>query len=144
MTRMQYVVGLCFDPSRNMVAMVQKRTGPECVIGNWNGIGGKIEPDEAPTHAMSREFFEEAGVLVEYDQWHRFGLLNANDYDLYFFYAISPKVFGVRTMEHEEIRLWLARDLLSEPNLMMNMRWMIPFIQDPDIKHDLGILPINR
>lgn len=145
MTRMQYVVGLCFDPTYNMVAMVLKRSGPPCVIGNWNGVGGKIDPGETPVQAMAREFREETGVQVPEEDWNQFAVLNANDYDLHFFQAATPEVFGVRTVEREEIRLWLGRDIIAESNLMHNMRWMIPFLQDYDmIPHDLGTLRIHR
>ena len=30
--------------------------------GKWNGLGGKLEPDESPAQAARREFHEEAGV----------------------------------------------------------------------------------
>lgn len=142
-TRLQMVVGLAFDPTRNMVVMVHKQSGPPCVIGKWNGVGGKIDPGETPIQAMRREFREETGVDL-HDHWQQFAMLIAEQYDLFFFWAETNSVFSCRTMEKEEIRLWLARDLLQEPNLMSNMRWMVPFIQDREMAHDLGSIRIHR
>ncbi len=143
--RLQMVVGLCFDLSRNMVAMVHKLSGPACVIGNWNGVGGKVDPGETPIQAMAREFREETGVDLPESEWSQFAELNATNYDLFFFQAASTEVFQCRTMEKEPIKVWLARDLLGESNVMHNMRWMIPFLQDYDmIPHNLGVLSIRR
>ena len=142
--RLQMVVGLAFDPTRNMVVMVHKQTGPQCVIGNWNGVGGKIDPGETPIQAMRREFREETGVDLSEDYWTQFAMLIAEHYDLFFFWAESDSVFSCRTMEKEPIKLWLARDLMQEANLMGNMRWMVPFIQDREMAHDLGSIRIHR
>jgi len=145
MTRMQYVVGLCFDPTYNMVAMVLKRSGPPCVIGNWNGVGGKIDPGETPAQAMVREFREETGVEIIEDDWHQYATLNAINYDIHFFWAASSSMFQCRTMEKEPIKVWFVPDLMGESNVMPNMRWMIPYLQDADmIPHNLGTLNIRR
>ena len=33
--------------------------------GKWNGLGGKIEPDESPEEAVIREVFEESGLMIK-------------------------------------------------------------------------------
>jgi len=139
------VVGLHFDLSRQFVAMVHKLSGPQCVIGNWNGVGGKVDPGEEPLDAMVREFGEETGLATFPQDWHPFAELNANHYDLFFFWAASSAVFQCRTMEKEPIKVWAVADLLGESNVMHNMRWMIPFLQDADmIPHNLGVMSIRR
>jgi 8-oxo-dGTP diphosphatase len=144
-TRLKMVVGLHFDLSRQFVAMVHKLSGPACVIGNWNGVGGKCEPGEDPLHAMVREFGEETGLATHLQDWHQFAELNATNYDLFFFHAASSAVFQCKTMEKEPIKVWKAVDLLGESNVMHNMRWMIPYLQDADmIPHNLGTLSIRR
>lgn len=143
--RLQMVVGLCFDLSRQFVAMVHKRSGPPCVIGNWNGVGGKIDPGETAVQAMAREFKEETGVAVPVAEWNQFATLIADDYDLHFFWAATGDVFQCRTVEKEPIKVWDAAEIIGERNLMHNMRWMIPFLQDYDmIPHNLGTLRIHR
>ena len=143
--RLKMVVGLHFDLSRQFVAMVHKMSGPACVIGNWNGVGGKVDPGEEPLNAMVREFGEETGLATNLQDWHQFAELNATNYDLFFFWAASSDVFRCRTVEKEPIKVWKAVDLLGESNVMHNMRWMIPYLQDADmIPHDLGTLSIRR
>jgi 8-oxo-dGTP diphosphatase len=31
-------------------------------MGCWNGIGGKLEPDESPLESMKREIIEETNI----------------------------------------------------------------------------------
>ena len=33
--------------------------------GKWNGLGGKIEPNESPEEAIKREVFEESGLKIK-------------------------------------------------------------------------------
>jgi len=33
-------------------------------FGKWNGLGGKIEPNESPEEAVKREVFEESGLKI--------------------------------------------------------------------------------
>lgn len=144
MDRKQYVVGLAFDSSREQVALVLKQTGPACVIGNWNGVGGKIEEGESPLEAMVREFYEETGADLPENEWEQFAVLHANDYDLFFMVAATDRTLAAHTVEKEEVKLWKCSEAISLPNLMHNMRWMIPFLQDPEIEHDLGNLRVHR
>lgn len=66
-----YVVGYAFRADYGAVALIEKRK-PAWQAGKLNGIGGKIEPDESPAGAMSREFAEEAGVHFRPDRWLHF------------------------------------------------------------------------
>lgn len=63
-----YVVGYCFSPLQLAVALIKKNK-PEWQQGKLNGVGGKVEPLESPQHAMAREFYEEAGVLIPISRW---------------------------------------------------------------------------
>jgi hypothetical protein len=51
----RYVCGLLFDDEGQRLALIQKRKGPEAVVGRWNGIGGKCETGSAGQHAFSSE-----------------------------------------------------------------------------------------
>ena len=81
----KYVAGLLFDDKGERVALVLKNRGPERLIGFWNAIGGKIEPEETIHRAMSREFLEETGVFIA--DWTHFLNLNTGDAYVLFFYA---------------------------------------------------------
>jgi len=145
MTRLQYVVGLCFDLARQNVAMVHKLTGPPCVVGKWNGVGGKIEKSESALAAMVREFDEETGVRIPAHMWARFAILEAKDYDLFFYWTATQQVFDCKTVEKERIEIWDVDELLIQTNLVPNLRWMLPYLQDFDmIPHDLGTLRFHH
>lgn len=144
MNRLQMVVGLCFDEKMEQVALVLKAKGPPCVVGNWNGVGGKIEPGEFDGQAMVREFYEETGCDVPLELWRKFASVEANDYDLHFFFACTDRVFACKTVEVEKIELWNADSVPTIPNLMHNIRWMVPFLRDRDFDQNLGHMKIKR
>lgn len=58
-------LGYVFDRTARAVLLVHrnKRTGDEH-LGKWNGLGGKLEPDEDLAAGMRRELLEEAGIVV--------------------------------------------------------------------------------
>jgi 8-oxo-dGTP diphosphatase len=60
----------------NEVLMLQRaaREG-DIHAGKWNGLGGKLEADEAPRTACAREVFEEAGILLPPERYRHLGLL---------------------------------------------------------------------
>ena len=65
---MRYVVGYMFSPDYREVALIRKAK-PEWQRGKLNGVGGKIEIGERKGIAMSREFAEEAGVIIPEMSW---------------------------------------------------------------------------
>lgn len=58
-------LGYVFDRSAQSVLLVHrnKRPGDEH-LGKWNGLGGKLEPDEDVAAGMRREIREEAGLEI--------------------------------------------------------------------------------
>lgn len=64
------VIGFAFD-TMGRVLMVNKNK-PSWQIGQWNGVGGKVEPNENIDRAMAREFFEETGILIAISEWFHF------------------------------------------------------------------------
>lgn len=67
----EFVVGFLF--SEDHVLLIRKRPGPLYVSGKLNGVGGKIEPGEAPAQAMRREALEEANIgLPDGLSWEQF------------------------------------------------------------------------
>lgn len=124
---MQYVAGLMFSESREYVALVCKDR-PAWQAGRINAIGGKIEEDESPATAMAREFQEETGVETQADEWNFLLKLEGPDFAVNFFSAFTDKVFGVKTMETEEIRLFSPKQL--PPNVISNINWIVPLALD--------------
>ena len=130
-----YVCGFMFDKEGMNLALIEKQRGPKHNIGKWNGIGGKIEGGETPIAAMFREFNEEAGI--EHTEWKDFLTLQVGEpWDvtahITFFRCFSDKVFGVQSMETEEVRVWgygVQMSGLTVPNL----EWIIPMAKDRNL-----------
>lgn len=99
----RYVLGFAFD-LMGRVAMI-KKARPEWQAGLFNGIGGKIEPGETSKEAMSREFLEETGVLIDADGWYYQGLMAGRDWSVEVYTVTSNKVSQCRTIESEEVHL---------------------------------------
>ena len=57
-----YVVIMLFNKNYDKLLLVKRNKKP--YKGCWNGIGGKIENNEAPCEAAIRECMEETGILI--------------------------------------------------------------------------------
>lgn len=101
----EYVVTFLFNPTLDKVWLVEKQK-PEWQKGCLNGIGGKIEKDEAPHSAAHRELKEESGI----DTWdllevgYMFGVNNDNNkFKVWIYTGIT--IDQLKTMETEQILL---------------------------------------
>lgn len=104
-----YVLGFAFDDI-GRVALIRKNK-PDWQRGRWNGVGGKVEPKELAVVAMSREFFEETGVMVPSTAWHRRGEMLGDGWIVHVFRFAGSRVRAARTMEAEPITLWPVNGL---------------------------------
>jgi 8-oxo-dGTP diphosphatase len=121
-----YVLGFLFDSTLQNVALIEKKR-PDWQAGRFNGIGGKVEPDETPEDAIEREFAEEAGL--EQIPWTKFAVMGGPGWVVHCYCAAVPNVEHVRTMTDEEVSIQGAFDvpwLTTIPNL----RWLVPLAQD--------------
>ncbi len=120
-----YVVGFIFDFERKKVLLINKLK-PEWQAGKLNGIGGKVEENEAYTTAMVREFEEETGMDVPEHLWREFCVTMAWDGCVNFFTATVNfnSEIGLCSPEAEKIE-WVNSDNLPE-NVIDNLRWLIP------------------
>ena len=147
---MKYVAGFCFDTECDNVALVLKNR-PKWQKGKWNAIGGKIEENETPAKAMSREFLEETGVLIPEEDWVCKVILQGNaynDFEVFFFSVKTQKVFDVETTTDEEIKVWYidkGRNLqgfnvddIQDENfaykVIPNLLWLIPLVASEGLK----------
>jgi 8-oxo-dGTP diphosphatase len=118
-----------FSVDRTRVAMVLKNR-PAWQAGRFNAIGGKIEDKEDPAQAMAREFLEETGVDTKPSDWEFLTQLEGPGFEVNFFHMYSDLVDLARTVESEEIHLLDPLDL--PPNIIHNIRWLIPLALDTD------------
>ena len=57
-------LGYVLSPDRNRVLMVRRTRDGDLHQGKYNGLGGKLEPDEDVVTCIIRELREEAGIEV--------------------------------------------------------------------------------
>lgn len=130
----RYVVGFAFDAREEHVFLIQKNR-PAWQIGRLNGIGGLIEPRETPAEAMTREFHEEAGVLVIPARWLLVALLRGDGYEVWFFATwLRPDGMEPVTRGDESVIAVSSEDLPE--TVIPNLRWLIPMARQRQA-HDL-------
>lgn len=120
----KYVLAFAFTPDLKQVALIRKEK-PAWQAGKINGIGGKVEPEEAWTTAMTREFKEETGVYVLQEQWLEFAVLFGrkeampgarglgDSWAVKCFCVMNEDISKVKTMETEPVGLYLTRYALA-------------------------------
>lgn len=126
----KYVVGFYFSTDKKSVILIKKNR-PEGYVGKINGVGGKIEENEDPIDAMSREFFEETGLIV-YD-WNNYCRFKSEHYDIF-----AYRTFGDETPEtvtDEEVKWYEIEDVLSNGSYLKfdSLNWLISMGLDLDI-----------
>lgn len=123
-----YVLGFAFSLTGERVALIRK-TAPKWQAGLLNGVGGKVEQDELPRHAMTREFREETGVTVPSPHWTHFASMVGSDYLCHCFSVYTATLTAVKTTTEEEV---VVRDVetLGKSDLIHNVRYLIDIAQD--------------
>jgi len=122
--------GLPSQERYNKVALIRKNK-PEFQVGKLNGIGGKVEPEDAtPFDAMVRKFKEETGVVMKIEEWYRFAtMLFPEEIIVDCFCAVREEFPKITTMTDEKVVDAYTHLLLSDPegyNPMKNLLWLIP------------------
>ena len=64
--RIEVAVGIVFDAQQQV--LIGQRTTPDQYFEKWEFPGGKLEAQEAPQHALVREFKEEVGINITQSQ----------------------------------------------------------------------------
>jgi 8-oxo-dGTP pyrophosphatase MutT (NUDIX family) len=99
-----YTLAFIFDPQGN-VALVRKNR-PANLASKWNGIGGKIEPDDINHFiAAARKLKEEADIDIEPTLLKLVGVYGGDGYEIRVMGAIIPSLANVKTMTDEEVRV---------------------------------------
>lgn len=108
-----YSLGLMFSLDGSRVALIRKKT-PLWQAGKLNGIGGKAEPGETSLEAMTREFFEEAGVETSPDSWSFFARIGAPEFEVHAFCCFTDDINSCQSMTAEDIVIMSPRSEAME------------------------------
>ncbi len=128
----KYVLGFLFSKDKKRVALI-KKTKPDYQKGMLNGIGGKVEEfDKTFDDAMSREFEEEAGVLIT--DWQFFGsMIKKDQWNVFLFFTFSDEIDNLKSITEEIVGVYDVNNLPF--NVMYNLNWLIPMAVTYDPKN---------
>ncbi|MEB3196290.1 MAG: 8-oxo-dGTP diphosphatase [Candidatus Sericytochromatia bacterium] len=136
------------DASRSQVLLVHRNARQDDAhLGKWNGLGGKMEPDESPVSCIRRELMEEAGIVVEAMalrgtiNWPGFG---PNGENWFGFIFLVDAFEGTPWTRNEEGSLcWhpISALLSGELPLWEGDRHFLPLVFDEDPRPFHGVMP---
>ena len=124
------VAGFLFSPDKKSVALIRKNR-PEWQRGFLNAIGGHIEEGEHPANAMSREFKEETGIVIQPEDWRVLTILYCREWEIIFYTAYNFSVYSVKSKTDEEVCIIPTSTLPA--SVIYNLNWLIPLALDIDV-----------
>ena len=128
MPHFTYVLALLFTPAGDRVVLMRK-TRPAWQAGRVNALGGKLLPGESALDAARREVREEAGVDVA--DWEEFLVWDDPAYRMHAVRAFDAAALDAHTAEDQEV--FLADTAALPPELIDNLRWLVPLALDRDV-----------
>lgn len=139
-------LGYVLSPDRSQVLLVHRNARPDDQhLGKYNGLGGKMEPDEDVVACMRREIREEAGIectglrLRGTISWPGFGKRGE---DWLGFVFVIDRYEGEPLRENPEGTLeWVAIDRILELPLWDGDRHFLPLVFDADPRAFHGVMP---
>lgn len=128
-------MGLLISEDKQNVLLIHKNR-PDWQVGRLNGIGGKIEEsDLTSVDAMIREFREEASLEIK--QWLPVVTITGEIYSVEFFYTIDDRIYEAESLTDEKIEIF---NIYSLPDVIFNLRWIIPMCIDDNISKPVILL----
>lgn len=113
--------------------------------GKYNGLGGKVEPDEDVVACIRRELREEAGIeatslrLRGTVSWPGFGRDGSDHFGFVF---VVDAFTGNPPAENEEgVLTWERIDQLTELDMWEGDRHFLPLVFDDAVPQFHGVLP---
>ncbi|WP_054024877.1 NUDIX hydrolase [Bacillus sp. FJAT-28004] len=133
---------ICFIKRGNEILLLNREKASW--MGCWNGIGGKLEPQETPRDAMIREIEEETGIS-QYDlQFKGLVTWTGDDFDfggMYAYIAEVPASFDYETPKKtdEGILDWKTIDWIMDNNnvgIVSNIPLTLPMMLNEAASYD--------
>lgn len=142
-------LGYVLSEDRTKVLMVHRNARPgDHHLGKYNGLGGKVEPEEDIMACMRRELREEAGIECEAMRlrgtvsWPGFG---KHGEDWLGFVFVIDRYSGQTLASNPEGTLeWVALERLSELPMWEGDRHFLPLVFDDDPRPFHGVMPYRE
>ncbi len=137
------------SPDGKQVLMIHRnKRSDDLHYGKYNGLGGKLEPDEDVISGLRREIGEESGLLADHAvlrgtiSWPGFGK-NSEDW-FGFIFRIEGWHGEVLPGNHEGTLEWVLLDSLLSLPLWPSDRNFLPMVFDADPRPFHGIMPFEH
>ncbi len=142
-------LGYILSPDRTQTLLVHRNARPaDAHLGKYNGLGGKMRPDEDVLTCITREIKEEAGIDCEEIllrgtiNWTGFGP-HGEDW-LGFIFRID-RFHGIPFPKNEEgVLAWHPIDHLHLLPMWEGDRYFLPLVFDSDPRIFHGHLPYKN
>lgn len=142
-------LGYVLSPDRSKVLLVHRNARQDDEhLGKYNGLGGKMEPEEDIVECMRREIREEAEIectelsLRGSVNWPGFG---KNGEDWLGFVFLINRFEGTPPAHNAEGELeWVALDRLYELPMWEGDRHFLPLVFDADPRAFHGVMPYSH
>lgn len=139
-------LGYVLSHDHREVLLIHRNARPgDHHLGKYNGLGGKLEPDEDVAAGMRREIREEAGiecdemVLRGTVSWPGFG---KHGEDWLGFVFLVTRYSGTPLERNAEGTLeWVPRERLLELPMWEGDRHFLPLVFDDDPRPFHGVMP---
>lgn len=141
-------LGYVMSPDGKQVLMVHRNARPgDQHLGKYNGLGGKLEPDEDIVGGMRRELLEEAGIecdelrLCGTISWPGFGKQGE---DWFGFIFRIERWRGTPPTANEEGSLeWIAVEHVLDLPLWEGDRYFLPLVFADSPRQFHGVMPYH-
>lgn len=141
-------LGYIMSPDGKQVLLIHRNTRPDDQhLGKYNGLGGKLEPNEDVVFGMKREIREEAAIECEdlvlrgTISWPGFGP-QGEDW-LGFIFRIDA-FSGTPLTENEEGTLhWIPVAQVLDLPLWEGDRYFLPLVFNDDPRQFHGVMPYD-
>ena len=122
---------LCFLIRNNEILLAMKKRG--FGINKWNGVGGKVQPDETKELAAIREAKEEIGVDIHPDDLVAVGDITfyfngKSDWNQQVYIYTTEKWSGEPTESDEMMPQWFENTALPYENMWIDDPHWIPLM----------------
>lgn len=139
-------LGYVMSPDRKRVLLIHRNARlDDQHIGKYNGLGGKMEPEEDVVTCMQRELHEEAGIeatemtLRGTINWTGFGP-NGEDW-LGFVFRIDAYEGEAKTENEEGTLVWQDVETIMDLPMWEGDRYFLPMVFDDDPRAFHGYMP---
>jgi 8-oxo-dGTP diphosphatase len=134
------------SPDAKRVLLVHRnRRAEDLHLGKYNGLGGKVDPEEDVVACIRREVREEAGlecdrlVLRGTISWPGFGK-NGEDW-FGFIFRVDQWSGQMRAESPEGVLEWVEMDRLLELPLWEGDRYFLPLVFERSERQFHGVMP---